>query len=57
MHHSPPEERGQAPTWYKKEGVYVLAIAVVFPAFWAFTLPFVPVVSFNKLQPTQFVSV
>ena len=52
-----PRNPGQAPGWYHKEGVYVLAIATVFLVFWAFTLPFVPVVSFGKLQPTQYVAV
>ena len=52
-----PRNVDRSPNWYHREGVYVLAIAVVFLAFWAFTLPFVPVVSFGRLQPTQVVSV
>ena len=52
-----PRNADRAPGWYHKEGVYVLAIGTVFLAFSAFTLPYVPLMSFGKLQPTQYVSV
>ena len=51
-----PRGADRVPGWYHREGVYVLAIAVIFMAFWAFTLPFIPIVSFGKLEPTQYVS-
>jgi cytochrome c oxidase subunit 2 len=52
-----PRNPEKAPGWYYRKGVYVMAIAAVFLALSAFTYPFIPVVSFSKLQPTQFVSV
>jgi cytochrome c oxidase subunit 2 len=52
-----PRNADKVPGWYHKKGLYVLAIAVVFMGFWAFTLPFIPVLSFGKLQPTQAITV
>jgi len=52
-----PRNADRPPNRYHREGIYVLAVGVVFLVLSAFTFPFIPVVSFSKLRPTQFVSV
>lgn len=52
-----PRNPEKVPAWYNREPPYVMAIMVVFLVFWAFSLPFIPVMSFNKLEPTQAISV
>lgn len=52
-----PRNADKSPNWYRREGIWVLAMATVFLILSAFTFPFIPVVSFGKLQPTQFISV
>lgn len=52
-----PRAADRPPSWFRREPTYVLMIAAVFVAFWAFTLPFIPAISFNRLVPSQHVQV
>lgn len=52
-----PRNADRPPAWYQREPLYVLVVASVFIAFWAFTLPFVPLVSSGKMVPVQTIDV